>query len=551
MARKGNGKPNETLRARAEQIALATATPDERPVVADQQRHFHDLQVHQIELEIQNEELRSSQVELDESRESFVTLFEFSPIGYLTLDSRLRITKANIAAAELLETSEKALIGTTLSRFIAKADADTFYFHCRNARASHKRETCDIRLASSTSGTRVVQLHSILIRAADNERERFQIALTDISAREQAKEELVHAQTILETRVRERTRALEQANQALVATDLELRKLSSAVKQSRSSIAISNREGFVEYVNPRFTEVTGYTLDEIRGKNKAMLLADTALEINEEDVRRTVESGRDWRGTLQNAKKNGELYWEESCISPIFDEHGEVSHFLTVGEEITARKAAEERQRLLVAELDHRVKNTLSVVLSIAKQTLRTTASFDSFREAFEGRLMALAQVHRLLTKNRWGAVLMEDLINLAARPYTDSEGPSAIVNGPPLRLAPKDAQSLHLIFHELATNAAKYGAFSVPGGHVEATWEIRAAKVYITWIESGGPATTAPSRLGFGHELIERTIVDGLGGEAAADYCPAGLEWRAVFPLPESSVLLPLFASSTEPRTL
>ena len=143
----------------------------------------------------------------------------------------------------------------------------------------------------------------------------------------------------------------------------------------------------------------------------------------------------------------------------------------------------------------------------------------------------------------------IRDRINLAARPYTDSDGPTAVVHGPPLRLAPKDAQSLHLIFHELATNAAKYGAFSVPGGHVDAMWEIREAKVYISWIESGGPATATPTRLGFGHELIERTIVDGLGGEAATEYCATGLEWRAVFPLPESSVLLPLFASAIEPR--
>lgn len=549
MNRKENTRPNDELRERAEQIVLDTSVGEERTPRADQQRLFHDLQVHQVELEIQNEALRSSQVELDESRDSFVTLFEFSPIGYLTLDSRLRITKANIAATELFNCTERELIGQTLSRYIAKSDADTFYFHCRDARATRKRETCDIRLADTTNGVRHLQLHSILLRSAADQAERFQIALTDISAREQAKEELLHSQTVLETRVRERTRALEQANQALLATDLELRKLSGAVKQSRSSIAISNRDGFVEYVNPRFTEVTGYTLEEIRAKNTTMLLTDAAGQVDEGEVRRTVQSGKEWRGTLQNAKKNGEIYWEESCISPIADERGEVSHFLTVGEDITARKAAEERQRLLVAELDHRVKNTLSVVLSIAKQTLRTTSTFESFKVAFEGRLMALAQVHRLLTKNRWGAVLLEDLINLAVRPYTDTEGPTAVVNGPPLRLAPKDAQSLHLIFHELATNAAKYGAFSVPGGHVEAAWEIRAAKVYISWTECGGPSTATPSRLGFGHELIERTIVDGLGGEAATEYPATGLEWHAVFPVPESSVLFPLFASTAESR--
>ena len=243
----------------AEQIVLEAGDHDSsRPSADDSRRVVHELQVHQIELEIQNDTLRSSQVQLEESRENYSSLFEFSPIGYLILDSNLLVTKANVAATELLEAEKKELIGRTLSRFLVVEDTDKFYFHSQTTRTTGRRETCNVRLAMPSGKLLFVQLHSNLLTPTDGGTAIFQIAISDVSAFESAKEELRVAHRALESRVRERTQSLELANNALVASERELRKLSRAVKQSRSTIVITDREGLTEYVNPRYTESPGF-----------------------------------------------------------------------------------------------------------------------------------------------------------------------------------------------------------------------------------------------------------------------------------------------------
>jgi len=192
---------------------------------------------------------------------------------------------------------------------------------------------------------------------------------------------------------------------------------------------------------------------------------------------------------------------------------------------------AAQRQRLMIDELNHRVKNTLATVQSIAMQTARSHEDPRSFAETFQARLLALSHTHDLLTRSHWeGASLREVLLH-----ETEAHGPARILlNGPAVDLPPSTALSLGMIFHELATNAAKYGALSRSEGRVFVDWSLHDQadrKLRILWQERGGPAAQAPTRRGFGARLIERNVKHDLAGELKVSYQPEGYEAEILIP--------------------
>ncbi|MCR5877247.1 sensor histidine kinase [Phenylobacterium sp. J367] len=214
---------------------------------------------------------------------------------------------------------------------------------------------------------------------------------------------------------------------------------------------------------------------------------------------------------------------------PILNAAGEAWGVFVEGSDVTARVHAEEQQKLLVAELNHRVKNTLATVQAIAAQTLRTSPDPESFRETFEARLLALSATHDLLTASNWRGAQLRDVVQLEFRPYGAERYTLA---GPDADLSPSEALTLGLLFHELATNAAKYGALTVATGSVEIRWTIEDSRLKLTWQERGGPPVTPPTRRGFGSRLIERSLQGEMRGEAVLDFAPAGLVCRVTLPL-------------------
>ncbi|MFN3658086.1 MAG: sensor histidine kinase [Pseudolabrys sp.] len=190
----------------------------------------------------------------------------------------------------------------------------------------------------------------------------------------------------------------------------------------------------------------------------------------------------------------------------------------------TARRQAEAHRELLVAELNHRVKNTLSVVQAIAHQTFQDTA--DEACRAFNGRLIALARSHGLLTQSNWENVSLEELAANALQLH-DGRTPRVTIGGPPVTLHSKQAVAFGLAFHELFTNALKYGALSNVDGTVSATWTVgehSPRRLHLTWREQGGPPVTPPTRRGFGSMLLERILKGDLNAEVKLDYRPEGL---------------------------
>ena len=254
----------------------------------------------------------------------------------------------------------------------------------------------------------------------------------------------------------------------------------------------------------------------------------------QEAVDRAIASGADLDVEFRTVAQDGRIEWillrgragydGERCVRAA-----------GVSMNITARKAAEERQLLLLDELNHRVKNTLATVQSIALMTRRTIAHPAAFNEAFSGRLHALACAHDLLTAVSWQGASLSEVIERTLAPYLVAGETDRIrLSGPLVRLGPNATVTLNMAFHELATNAAKYGALSTPTGRVEVEWAIDAdaSAITIAWRESAGPLVTVPTRRGFGMRLIERGLPHEMGGEAKLVFRPDGLHCQIRVPL-------------------
>ena len=217
-----------------------------------------------------------------------------------------------------------------------------------------------------------------------------------------------------------------------------------------------------------------------------------------------------------------------------FDESGRPTRVVGATVDITERKKAELHLRLLVNELNHRVKNSLATIQAIAAQTFHAARSLPQAQEAFSARIVALAEAHDLLTRENWEGADLSDLLTrleaLHGGPLHADVG-RFVFSGPPVRLSPRMALSLSMALHELATNAVKYGALSIPTGQVRIAWSVASGPVHprltLTWTESGGPAVSPPTRRGFGSRLIERGLASELSGEAHIDFLPHGVVCR------------------------
>jgi two-component sensor histidine kinase len=230
-------------------------------------------------------------------------------------------------------------------------------------------------------------------------------------------------------------------------------------------------------------------------------------------------------------RKDGSTFPLDLSVSEV--PMGDRRIFTGIVRDITDRKQADQHRNLLVAELSHRVKNTLATVISVAQQTFRQAQSFEEARASFEGRIQALAHTHSRLAETNWTGASLHDVIADEVTPYCGNDGANIRTTGPEVVLGPKSAVSLGMALHELATNAAKYGSLSSADGSVEIEWGlVRDDQLRVRWSERGGPEVLPPTRSGFGRLLLERGLAHELKGKVQLDFAKEGLKCTLVFPL-------------------
>ena len=228
--------------------------------------------------------------------------------------------------------------------------------------------------------------------------------------------------------------------------------------------------------------------------------------------------------------------------TPLRDAEGNPCGAVAAFVDITDRKRAEEQRQLLLAELSHRVKNTLATVISIAQQSFTKDVDVEEARRSFAARLRALAQNHSRLAETNWSGVSFRAMLFDEFAPYSREDGSNVRVWGPPVVFNAKCALTLGMTIHELVTNAAKYGALSSKSGSVEVAWQVDALdrQLRIRWTETGGPIVRPPARSGFGRLLLERALASDLRGEVQLDFAEDGLKCAIAIPLDEHVVHVP-----------
>jgi PAS domain S-box-containing protein len=235
-------------------------------------------------------------------------------------------------------------------------------------------------------------------------------------------------------------------------------------------------------------------------------------------------------------RPDGEVRWVLRRAQIIKDEDGRPASMLGVALDLTERRDKEEHITFLMRELAHRSKNLVAVIQAIAHQTARHTESVPDFVDRFSARLVSMARTHDLLTGQDRGGASLKGLVQSQIEPFVESNGQQITIDGPAAILDEVATQNIGLALHELATNAAKYGALSVPQGKVAIGWQpVRtddgSRALRLTWRELNGPEVAAPKRKGFGHIVIERTVADSIDAQVTLDFPPTGLIWQVDIP--------------------
>ena len=316
--------------------------------------------------------------------------------------------------------------------------------------------------------------------------------------------------------------------------DLESQaRLAAIVSSSLDAIISYSPDGRIRSWNRGAEALFGYTEAEALAADYRLLVPEDAAQGQGAAFDRAL-AGEAVQFDAVRIGKDGRRIDVAITASRTVARDGAVLGVAGVMRDISERKRAETYQRLLVNELNHRVKNTLAIVQAIAHQSFSSGRGAEEAKAAFEGRLTALSAAHDVLTRESWESASMLRIVEDALAPYRGAAGRFRIA-GEDLRLPPKTAVSLALAIHELATNAVKYGSLSVDGGFVEIAWTVGEGRLQFRWREQGGPAVAAPSRRGFGTRLIERSLAAEFEGEVSIDFRPDGVVCTVDAPLPRA----------------
>jgi PAS domain S-box-containing protein len=287
-------------------------------------------------------------------------------------------------------------------------------------------------------------------------------------------------------------------------------------------------------VNQTFARIVGYPRDELVSKSVHDITHPDDLESSFAQDER-LRSGKvdSYEMEKRYVRRDGTPVWVHITGTAVRQNDGSVDHFVTVIQDMSERKRAEEQVRLLMREMNHRAKNMFSVVDAIAHQT--ATRNPEDFIERFSERIQSLSANQELLVQNEWNGVDIGALVRAQLAHFADLIGSRIVAQGPMLRLKAVGAQAIGMALHELATNAGKYGALSTETGRVDIRWGTDGDTFTMDWVEREGPPVCAPTQRGFGTIVMEAMTERSLDGTVALDYAPSGVTWRLTCPAESS----------------
>ena len=447
-------------------------------------------------------------------------ILEVLPIATCVCDAAGRIVQYNRLAVELW--GRKPEPGQTHDQFTAQ---------CRFFGVEGE-ELPRSKLAEALRTGKSIRDEEVTVERADG---RVVVVLINIDPLYDAQRKLMGAIYCFQD-VTERKHVV----QALDRSQLDLRqqceRWNATYEHAAIGIVEVDAEGRFLRVNEAICAITGSTREELLGSRLYARTHPGDRDVDEELYRRQVAGDIGFYSLEKRFVRNdGRVIWIAVRSSTVRDANGGFLYGVRVVQDITDRKEAEERQKLLIDELNHRVKNTLATVQSLATQTARGTDSPEAFREAFEGRLIALSQAHDQLTRRHWKSADLGDIVAGATAPYLTDWPDRIAIEGEAITVTPRVALTLALAMHELSTNAAKYGALLLPEGRIAIRWHVQRGPtpiLRIEWRERGGPPVSAPASLGFGSRFIEGSVAAELQGAARLDFEAAGLRCTMEIPL-------------------
>jgi PAS domain S-box-containing protein len=443
---------------------------------------------------------------IDRSELDLEDFFENGTVGLHLVGGDGTILRANRADFEPLGYSTEEYIGQSITKF--HADGHVIADILTRLSAGQKLDKYPARLKAKDGSFRHVLISSsVCFREGEFLNTRcFTLDVTDKVRTEEA---------------------LREAQERLAAT----------YETVLAGIAEADKDGAFLRVNDAFETITGYSKQELLSKTLFDITHPEDELQERRDYARQVAGEIDRYSTSKRyVRKDGAVVWVEVTSSTVTSDGGGFHYGVRMVQDITERKVAEEQKKLLLAELNHRVKNTLATVQALASHTARGATSAEDFQRRFEPRLMALSAAHDRLTRNDWRGANLAEIVSGELNAH---DVPGAIsADGPDIILPPRVSLSLSMALHELATNALKYGALSQANGRVEVRWQVMRdpatpypTEVELSWEERDGPAVTPPAEEGFGSRLLRVTAAE-LRGKLECQWNPEGLRWRLSFPL-------------------
>lgn len=449
--------------------------------------------------------------ELTEAKERFEIALAGSRISVSTQDAKLRYRwvfnpRFHLSPEDMIGRTDEDLYDPAVATHLRKVK-----FGVMN---TGQPATTDIEMADASRRKMWLRLHITPCRIPDGEPDGVMCVCIDVTEERRRADMLEHV-----------TQALAEAN-ARFDTAL-----------AGSNITMFRQDRDLRYIwmhNPP----PGLTGDHFIGRNDEETLPEDSARLLAPVKRRVLDTGEPCRIEM-SMRVLGSAHWFDMRIEPFF-ERGRIAGIMCVAIDITDQKEYQQQLKVVMRELTHRSKNLLAVVQGIARQTAQTVEDLPAFVDRFGARLQALARAHDILVDESWRGASIDELVSTQLSHVLEDADGRLDERGHRVMLKPEAAQNVALALHELATNAAKYGALSTEDGRVSVGWSLtpsdgsaNGAPVLfeITWQERGGPPVEEPKRRGFGRMMIERLVPRAIDGTSELIFDPSGIRWTLRFP--------------------